>query len=242
MLKLFFITVWCVIFASLETSQLYAQNINTNIDNSFGEALAESENHTVEHINRVTYNFNDKMDKVFFQPLASFYNKFFPQLLRQAITNFFSNIDNFSTLNNDILQLNLHNSINDSWRFVINSTVGLLGLIDISSRLGIKAHHEDFGLTLARWGYKNSSYIVLPLFGPSTMRDIIGWPIDCLFFSVYPYIHDTRWRYSLYGISMLDRRSKLLQYQHVVDDLVLDKYIFTRNAYLQHRSAQIKGD
>lgn len=189
--------------------------------------------------NRVVFRFNDFLDRNILKPVAELYNKLVPPPLHKGISNFFSNIDNIPTLVNDVLQLKIAQAANDAWRLTINSTVGIVGLIDVGSRMGLKAHHEDFGLTLARWGYKNSNYFVVPFFGPGTIRDIMGWPIDYFFFSVYPYISNDVVRYSIYGLGVVDRRSNLLQYNEVFEQVAVDRYAFMRDAYLQHRKYQI---
>ncbi len=190
--------------------------------------------------NRVVFHFNDTLDRLFLKPVATLYNKIVPRPLHKGITNFFSNIDNIPTIVNDVLQFKLYYALNDSWRLVINSTVGILGLVDVGSRIGLKPHHEDFGLTMAHWGYKNSNYFVVPFFGPGTIRDVLGWPVDYFLFSIYPHINNTTVRYSIYGVGIVDRRSNLLQYQDVFDQVAIDRYVFMRNAYLQHRNYQIQ--
>jgi phospholipid-binding lipoprotein MlaA len=190
--------------------------------------------------NRVVFHFNDTLDRTVLKPVATLYNKLIPRPLHKGITNFFSNIDNIPTIVNDVLQIKLAQALSDSWRLVVNSTLGLAGFIDVGSRIGLKPHHEDFGLTLARWGYKQSNYFVVPFFGPGTIRDVLGWPVDYFFFSIYPHISNTTVRYGLYGVGVVDRRSNLLQYQDVFEQVAVDRYVFMRNAYLQHRNYQIE--
>ena len=192
--------------------------------------------------NRLVFRFNDTLDRTILKPLASLYNKLIPRPLHQGISNVFNNIDNLPTVLNDLLQLKFYHAASDAWRLVINTTVGIGGLFDVGSRLGLKPHHEDFGLTLARWGYKHSNYFVVPLFGPGTIRDILGWPVDYFFFSIYPYIEDTKLRYAVYGLGVIDRRANLLQYQDVFEQVAVDRYSFMRDAYLQHRKYQIEED
>jgi phospholipid-binding lipoprotein MlaA len=189
--------------------------------------------------NHVVFQFNDFLDRAFLKPVATLYSKIVPRPLHQGISNVFSNIDNIPTVINDVLQLRLYHTLSDSWRFFINSTVGILGFFDVASHIGLKPHHEDFGLTMARWGYTDSNYFVVPFFGPGTIRDVIGWPIDYFFFSIYPYISNTKVRYSVYALGVVDRRSNLLQYQDVLEQVAVDRYSFMRSAYLQHRQHQI---
>jgi phospholipid-binding lipoprotein MlaA len=219
-----------------------AQFHNASQDNITMSASPASENPHIQSFNRSVYAFNDKLDRFLLKPLASFYSRFTPELLRHGITNFFDNIDTVATFANDILQFKVYYLLNDSWRFLINTTVGLCGFIDVASNIGLEAHHEDFGLTLAHWGYKHSNYIVVPFLGPATVRDIISWPVDYLLFSVYPHVHSKVWRYGLYSLGMVDRRSSLLKYQNLFDQMALDRYALTRNAYIQHRAMQLQDD
>lgn len=192
--------------------------------------------------NHAVFHFNDMLDRVFLKPVATLYNKLVPKPLHEGISNFFTNIDNIPTLINDILQGNVYYTFHDGWRLVINTTVGIVGIFDVATRIGLKPHHEDFGLTMARWGYTNSNYIEVPFFGGGTIRDVIGWPIDYFFFSIYPYIKDPVVRYSVYGVGVVDRRSNVLQYQDVLDQIAVDRYSFYRSAYMQHRQFQIEAN
>jgi len=205
-----------------------------------GSAYAEDAHDALSGYNHIVFHFNDTLDKALLKPVATLYNKIMPRPLHQGITNFFFNIDTVPTIVNDVLQLKLYYFLNDSWRLVINTTVGIVGFFDVASRIGLKQHHEDFGLTLARWGYKDSNYFMVPFFGSGTIRDVIGWPIDYFFFSIYPRISNPTVRYSLYGLGVVDRRSNYLQYQEVFEVAAVDRYAFVRDAYLQHRQAQIQ--
>jgi phospholipid-binding lipoprotein MlaA len=202
--------------------------------------LAAPSGDALSGFNRVAYHFNDTLDKIFLKPTASLYNKLVPRPLHQGITNIFVNIDTIPTIINDVLQIKVYYAVSDSWRLFINSTIGILGFFDVASKIGLKPHHEDFGLTLARWGYTNSNYLVIPFFGPGTIRDILGWPVDYFYFSIYPHIPDTTARYVVYGVGVVDRRANLLQYQDVFEQVAVDRYSFMRNAYLQHRKFQIE--
>ncbi len=190
--------------------------------------------------NRVVFHFNDTLDRIFLKPVAKLYNKIIPKPLHKGITNFFSNIDNIPTIVNDLLQLKFYYAASDSWRLVINSTVGIVGFFDVGSRIGLMPHHEDFGLTLARWGYTHSNYFEVPFFGPGTIRDMLGWPVDYFFFSIYPRISNSVVRYSIYAVGVVDRRSNYLQYQSVFEQAAVNQYVFMRDAYLQHRNYQIE--
>lgn len=195
----------------------------------------------LERFNRGMFQFNDLVDVYIAKPVATFYNIIMPKPLNQGIHNFFNNMGELPTIANDILQFNLYQALNDAWRFTINTTLGIAGFFDIASRIGLPYYANDFGLTLAIWGYKDSTYIVIPFWGPRTVRDgIIGLPVDYFAFSAYPYIHPQSTRYGIYALSVLDARAQLLQFQPVFEEVAVDKYVFMRNAYMQRRAFQIK--
>ena len=192
--------------------------------------------------NHAMFTFNDAFDNYFWQPLAKFYNFIMPAPLNLGIHNAFQNIRTIPTIVNDVLQIHLCSALHDTWRFGINTTVGIGGLFDVASAMQLKNYTNDFGLTLTRWGYTHSSYLVLPFFGPFTIRDGAGFFIDYFAFSIYPYIHPTSLRYEVYTLGAIDRRANNLQFQNVVEEAALDKYIFMRNAYFQHRAYEIKNN
>jgi phospholipid-binding lipoprotein MlaA len=194
----------------------------------------------LEGFNRAMFTFNEKLDKYVLKPVATFYNLIMPKPLNQGVHNFFLNIGNLPVIANDILQANFYQMANDMWRLGVNTTVGIGGLFDIAERINLKPYSNDFGLTLAKWGYHNSTYIVLPFWGPRTIRDGIGIPVDYYGFSIYPYIHPDSTRYELYGLSVIDWRAQALQYQDVMDQAAVDRYVFMRDAYLQRRAHQIE--
>ncbi len=192
-----------------------------------------------EGFNRAMFTFNDKLDTYIMKPIARAYNAIMPRPLNDGVHNFFTNIGNLPTIANDLLQANFFQAANDSWRLVINTTIGVGGLFDVAERMKLKPYKNDFGLTLAKWGYRDSNYLVLPFFGPNTPRDGIGIPVDYFAFSIYPYIDNTKTRYAIYGLGVVDKRAQLLRFQGVMDEASVDKYVFQRNAYMQHRAYQI---
>lgn len=194
----------------------------------------------LEPVNRVIFNFNDAVDRYFLKPLALLYNSIVPKPLAKGFSNFYANINTVPTILNDLLQANFYQAVNDSWRLGINSTFGLLGFFDVAQKIGLESNYEDFGLTLARWGYKKSIYIVIPFLGPATVRDLISFPINYYYLSIYPYINPVQYRYRLYFFGVLVRRADLLHYESVLQQLSLDPYIFTRDAYLQNRNYKIE--
>ena len=192
-----------------------------------------------EKMNRAFFTFNDKLDTYLFKPIAQFYNTIMPKPLNAGIHNAFNNLGETSTIANDVLQGHFRQMANDSWRLLINTTVGVGGLFDVASRMNLPYYSNDFGLTLAAWGYKSSNYLVIPFLGPATIRDGLGWPIDYYAFTVYPYIQPDSTQNYIYALNMLDRRAQLLKIQSVMDEVALDKYVFVRDAYFQRRDYQI---
>jgi phospholipid-binding lipoprotein MlaA len=192
-----------------------------------------------EGYNRVVFKFNDKIDTYFLKPVATFYNTIMPKPLNLGIHNFFNNINNIPTAINDLLQFNFYQMANDLWRLGINTTVGIGGLFDVASRMNLEQYDNDFGLTLAKWGYRNSNYFVVPFWGPKTIRDVAGMPVDYFAFSVYPYIQPTSTQYGVYGLGVVDFRAQRLKVENVMDEASLDKYVFVRNAYMQNRAYKI---
>ncbi len=191
----------------------------------------------MEGFNRAMFRFNDVFDQVLLKPVSILYTKIVPKPLVSGFYNFFNNIDTIPTVFNDVLQFNFYQATSDAWRLGINSTIGLAGFIDVGSRIGLEPNTEDFGLTLARWGWSDSNYLVLPFLGPGTVRDsVIGFPVTYYFQSIYPYIQPTSAQYGLYAFGVVVRRADLLNYEDFMNQVALDKYIFVRDAYMQHRN------
>src|SRR3990167_802418 len=193
-----------------------------------------------ERFNRAMFSFNEAADKVVLKPVATLYSNIIPKPLQKGVHNFFVNIRTVTTIANDLLQFNFYQATNDIWRFGLNTTVGLGGLVDVASCVRLKPYENDFGLTLAKWGYKNSNYLVVPFWGPNTFRDAIDLPVDYFAFSVYPYIHPRSTRYAVYGVGVVARRVQVLKFQGLLDEAALDKYVFFRNAYMQQRAYEIE--
>jgi phospholipid-binding lipoprotein MlaA len=188
----------------------------------------------LEPINRVVYKFNDGVDTVLFRPLAQGYRAVLPQFVRDSIANFFSNINDIINVLNNLLQGKPVDALSDFGRVAINSTFGLGGLLDVASEAGMEKHNEDFGQTLGRWGVGNGPYLVLPLLGPSTLRDTVGRFVDSRA-DPLGYMHDVRWRNSLWGTRFISTRAELLDTSRILDTAALDPYEFLRDAYLQRR-------
>ncbi|OGT45594.1 MAG: hypothetical protein A3E83_04055 [Gammaproteobacteria bacterium RIFCSPHIGHO2_12_FULL_41_20] len=211
------------------------------INAAFAQSTAPSNSQDpYESLNRPIFYFNDALDQVILKPVAMLYNKVMPKPLNTGVHNFFNNIQNLPTIVNDVLQIRPQQTASDTWRLAINTTVGIGGLFDIATYMGLKQSYNDFGLTLARIGMVNSSYIVVPFFGPGTIRDAVGWPIDYFLFSIYPRIHPLSAQYSLYALGVIDWRAHYLKYNEIIEEAAIDKYAFVRSAYLQRRAYLIE--
>ena len=190
-----------------------------------------------QDFNRHMFALNNSLDVAIFKPVATLYQTVLPSFARKSVTHFFSNLDEIPTIVNDTFQGDGHYMGHDSARFAINSTLGAGGLFDVATDIGFSKHYEDFGLTLAKWGYTKSSYLVLPFLGPSTVRDTLGLPVD-YYASVYPYLPQNV-TLPLYGLEVTNSRANLLNYNGVYEQ-AFDPYAFVRNAYLQRRERKIE--
>lgn len=195
----------------------------------------------LEKINRRIYILNKTADKLFIKPIACAYDKFLPKPYRYASHNFFQNIREIPTIINDLLQLKFKEARTATARFALNTTWGVLGLIDVASLGKIERHSNDFGLTMAYYGLKESTYIVLPILGPCTIRDAVGKYVDT-YISIWPYLRPTRLSWTLYAINLVDTRAKLLQAEPIIEEAAVDEYTFMRDAYLQHRRYEMNMD
>lgn len=197
----------------------------------------------LEGLNRGVYKFNDVTDKALIKPVATAYTKITPSPIRKGISNFFSNLGSVTTVLNDLLQLKFSHAFTDAGRFVINSTFGLAGFIDVAAMDNIPKHTEDFGQTLGHWGVGNGAYLVLPFLGPSTVRDTTGLVVDTVSTDPIKYTHnigEIRLHNQLRAVQLVNRRSELLNATDLVDEASLDPYAFMRDAYLQNRASAVQ--
>jgi phospholipid-binding lipoprotein MlaA len=191
-----------------------------------------------EPFNRGVSRFNDVVDDAVLRPAATAYREVLPSPVRTGVNNFFGNLSDVWSFVNSVLQLKLQNSAETFMRVNVNTVFGLGGLLDIATEAGIDRHSEDFGQTLGRWGVPSGPYVVLPLFGPSTLRDTAAWPIDRRG-DLLRELNDIPVRNSLYFVRVIDGRANLLRAGQLLDDAALDKYSFTRDAFLQRRRNEV---
>lgn len=188
----------------------------------------------MESFNRGVFAFNEGLDQAVFKPVATVYRDVTPQLVRTGVGNFLGNLDDAWSSVNSLLQFKLRDAMDNFMRFGVNTTFGLFGVLDVASEMRIERHSEDFGQTLGSWGVGPGFYVVLPLFGPSTLRDTVALPVD-FNGDLASHIDDTAARNSLRALNVIDTRAGLLGLSSALDDVALDKYSFARDAFLQRR-------
>ena len=197
-----------------------------------------------ESFNRGVYTFNDTIDGAILKPIAKGYNYVTPDVAKKGINNFYNNITDFITAVNSFLQLDIEQAMEDTGRVVVNTTIGMLGFIDVAStnvNNYTDRNKQDFGTTLARYGWRDSAYLVLPFFGPSTFRDGTGIAVDGLFINPIGYIDNVALRNGLYAGWIINTRAQLLDATNLMDDAAIDPYAFQRDSWLQMRDNQING-
>ena len=183
-----------------------------------------------ENLNRKVFIINDRLDQYALRPAAVTYKKLMPNPLEKGVDNFFGNLDEVTNVVNDLLQGKFNQAAHDGGRFLLNTTLGLGGLFDVAQRAGLeKSDGEDFGQTLAVWGVGEGPYLMLPLIGPSTLRDAPSKFVDSIT-SPFSYVDDVRTRNTARGVDLLAKRAGLLEIDRVISG---DKYLFVRDVYLQ---------
>ena len=196
---------------------------------------AKEINDPYENLNRKTYEFNENLDEKIAKPIAELYSKF-PPPIKNGVTNFFNNLEEVDTFINQLLQGKPKESLNDLTRFIINSTIGLAGFIDVASKIGLERHEEDFGQTLGVWGVGQGPYIMLPVLGPSTLRDTFSRPVSS-FLSVTFHMTETDVNIVLKSIDAIETRERLLEVESLLSG---DKYSFVKDAYIQSINYEVK--
>lgn len=194
-----------------------------------------------ERYNRAMFAVNETVDKALFKPVAQAYQKVLPDPVITSVGNFFSNLNDVVVLVNDVLQFEFHQAAQTSSRLVFNTTFGILGLFDVASRMELPKNRADFGQTLGRWGFSEGYFIVLPLLGPSTVRDAFGLTGN-FFVNPVTWATDSEGvMWSLWGLDLINRRAGLLQIERAFADAQIDPYSFQRSAYLQQRRNLVHG-
>ena len=190
-------------------------------------------NDPIEPINRKLYTFNESLDKYLMKPIARNYVNFTPRPLRTGVTNFFDNMAYMNVALNSLLQGKLDHGLSDIFRFIFNSTIGIGGLFDIATGMGLEEHNEDLGQTFAVWGSGQGAYLNLPLYGPNTVRDAPNLATSILL-NPTTYISSTAlWPVS--ALNLINTRANLLEAANIRDEAAIDPYSFTREAYIQQR-------
>ena len=192
---------------------------------------AERNPDPLEAINRPLFELNNKLDKYFLRPVAKGYDWVMPGFAKRGVGNLFANMYDFNSALNGVLQGRFTGAAQGGGRFLINSTLGLAGLFDVATPMGIRPYRTDFGHTLAIWGVDSGPYLMVPFFGPRTVRSGTGTIFD-VYTSIPTYIDNVPLRNSLFGLELIDGRARLLQADELLSG---DAYIFIRDAYLQQR-------
>ena len=192
----------------------------------------------LESFNRGMFSFNDALDRVVIKPIATVYRDVTPALVRKGVSNFFGNLTDVWSVFNNAIQLRGQDTSDSVGRVMINSTIGLGGLIDVASDLDIERHTSDFGLTLGRWGVPPGPYVVLPLLGPYTLREVVAIPVDQQG-NLVNQIKDDQTLYGLSVLNLVDYRAQYLTAGDVVEGAALDKYSFTRDSYFQRQRSRL---
>ena len=198
---------------------------------------SSSKNDPLEPLNRAIFGFNEVVDDNVLQPVAKTYKYITPDPVETGVSNFFSNLGEVSTIANDVLQLKFGQAGNDILRFSINTTLGVLGIFDVASSMGLKKNKEDFGQTLGYWGMPQGPYLVLPFLGASSFRDAPGTFVD-MAISPVEQLHNKE-QLAANTLNVIDIRARLLRATRILDTAAKDKYIFIRESYLQKRELDV---
>ena len=205
---------------------------------AFGAVASPAEPDRWEGFNRRIFSFNETVDQLLVLPLAHGYQAITPEVVDRGVSNMLSNLGELLAVLNDLLQLRLGMAANDTGRFLINSTLGVFGVFDVAGKFGLQKNRQDFGITLARWGVQSGPYMVLPMLGPSTLRDTFGWAPD-IWLHPLQLIEDDIYRNVAVGLRFVDARADAIE----VDQLITgDRYVFLRDVWRQKRQFEITGE
>ncbi|WP_332853863.1 MlaA family lipoprotein [Duganella sp. S19_KUP01_CR8] len=194
-----------------------------------------------EGFNRAMFSFNDTVDTYALKPAATAYRNVLPNFVQTGVNNFFGNLADAWTGVNNLLQGKGEAGMSDVTRFALNSTLGIVGLFDIASEAGLQKHKEDFGQTLGTWGVPSGPYLMLPLLGPSTVRDTVALPLD-IKGDIWAYKEPIYIRNTGTALRVVDQRANLLNATSLLEDAALDRYEFIRDGFLQRRESQVHPD
>lgn len=229
-MKNVFLTCFLTVFCISGLSGCATQVKNSESVEDYTDEIEQKD--SLESFNRAMFSFNLTLDRWFLKPIAKGYDWVTPQFAKRGVRNFFSNLDEINNVVNDVLQWKWKQAANDTGRFLTNSTLGIGGLFDVAQSFGIeKSDGEDFGQTFAKWGMGQGPYLVLPLLGPSSIRDGIALPFDS-FMDPVNHINDDPWLYGLTALEIIDLRAQLLETEDLASG---DLYVFVRDVYLQRR-------
>jgi phospholipid-binding lipoprotein MlaA len=206
-----------------------------------GCATAQNPRDPFEGFNRAMFSFNDTVDRYALKPAATAYKEHTPSFFQTGINNFFGNLADLWSAANNMLQGKGQDGMNDLTRFGLNSTFGLLGVLDIASEAGIRKHNEDLGQTLGYWGVPSGPYVMLPLLGPSTVRDTAALPAD-LWGDPWSHKYPVVWRNTGIAVRAVDQRATVLDASNLLEEAALDRYEFIRDGYLQRRESRVYDD
>ena len=193
----------------------------------------------LERTNRTIFKFNDTVDRKVLKPLAVGYENVIPETIRKGVSNFFGNLSDLVTTIQHFLQLDLQKTSSSASRFIINSTFGILGFRDVASGIGIPKTNEDFGQTMGTYGVGPGPYLVLPFFGPSSLRDSVGKVVDIIVDPIQTTVKDDSARLAINSLRVVETRASLLSAEQAFEALAFDRYLGVKNAYLANRKAQI---
>jgi phospholipid-binding lipoprotein MlaA len=191
-----------------------------------------------EKFNRTMFTFNDTVDRVALKPTATVYKRYTPSFLQTGVGNFFGNLSDIWSSANNFAQLKGQDGLNDFTRFALNSSFGLLGVLDIATPAGLHKHNEDLGQTLGYWGVPSGPYLMLPILGPSTVRDTAALPGDW-WGDPWTHVNDIPWRNGGVLLRAVDQRASVLDASNLMEDAALDRYEFIRDGYLQRRTSKV---
>lgn len=194
----------------------------------------------LEGMNRSILGFNKFVDKAVFDPVGKVYQTVIPRPVNRGVTNFFENLGEIAVIANGILQLKLGQAAADVARLALNSIMGIGGLFDVATGMGLPKHDEDFGQTLGYWGVGSGPFLMAPIFGPTTFRDAVGFGVDSAFLNPVSYVDPDAYRAGLMSLNYIDYKTDNKSARSLIGEASVDEYEFMKNAYLDRRQGQIR--